>query len=425
MYKIGCSILCIVALLQLQGCGANFNSIYREDRLAGNVDVKIADAKQRMIFGLQNGRGIFICPEASPDALSAGGTSLDVSGSQIGKLLSGFGLGASSAESTGSIGVRTQTITLLRELLTNTCLQRMGGPVDERYAESLRSIQVSALGMLAIEQLTGAVRAPPIIVNVGAERIAGKKDGAEGAPSELHIKLDATGKVEADGTQPRQSAELNQAVIEILKIVLAEGFNGKPCRDAKQKLVDANADPIKAAQAVRLSCPDLPSDEMLRLFGELSQDRAQAAANVLAPKDSSGLLGAALKRRVETLTPSEDKPLGGYRIKLFGCNATAPSSLQEMANKLKSLTTGTVAIEQLSDRAFTRRSGGLEAKKPLAAVFYDAAEEDVEEGFAQRLIRELQPVVDKSTNPKIRIALQPNKTDQPDTPFYLSAWLCF
>src|SRR4051812_39336779 len=104
----------LLALL-VTGCGnALWNTAYRSEESSGVKSIAV-DAKQRFVFvrNDQEGRRVLVCPEPSPDALSAGGVtfSVDASKMTVAQLRAALG----TAEQAGSIGLRTQSIQLLRD----------------------------------------------------------------------------------------------------------------------------------------------------------------------------------------------------------------------------------------------------------------------------------------------------------------------
>lgn len=157
--------LLIVSIVLLAGC-ANLQTIDRTTSFSSSTEKKGTlraihlDAQQRLILTNQINR---ICAEPSPDALAAYASSL------------GFGLSAptqgsaslaqSLQNSSGSIGLRTQSITLMRDTLYRMCEAWMNeaiGPVQ--VATFLgRSLDLTAV-ILAVEQLTGAVAAKQIVL---------------------------------------------------------------------------------------------------------------------------------------------------------------------------------------------------------------------------------------------------------------------
>lgn len=424
----------IALVATLQGCGAHFNSIYRRDEI-GDMSVRSVDAKQRLVFTKSIEGGIIVCSEPSPDALSAGGTAVDASADTLGKI-TGLSFGAASSESAGSIGLRTQTISLLRDQMTQLCLRRMAGSLDDRqYSEELRQLKVSALGMLAIEQLTGAVKAPPVVVNVNAQRTASEAEaaGTKGAAVPVNLTLTASGSVAggAEGAPSAANSDTNKAVIEVLKLVLYEGFNSLECREAKAEINNPVSDEarLRAAQNVALACGEarltpaqtfagLTSATDVKLVANrLSEDSGNTPAAVSGIKASASRAISRLGGTPENLT----KPLQGYDITVFVCSKAGPGFMGNAravtTERVKPLTSGRVRVEQIEDAAFQKRSGLQLGQRPVAVVFYDDA---AELAYAGELLKGL----DAKTRFNLDVELRQNQVDQVGTAFYLSAWLC-
>ncbi|RYE73262.1 MAG: hypothetical protein EOO81_01040 [Oxalobacteraceae bacterium] len=110
---------------------------------------------------------MIVCPEPSPDALSAGSISLSVDASKAS--VADLRAALASAEQAGNIGLRTQSIQLLRDQLAYLCLMRLSDPQaaahESEYVLLFKRYQSAVLGVLAIEQLTGAVKAQPLTVS--------------------------------------------------------------------------------------------------------------------------------------------------------------------------------------------------------------------------------------------------------------------
>ncbi len=107
-----------------------------------------------------------ICAEPSPDGLSA----VSASGAARNSTSAASqALQAAIAESAGSIGLRTQSIQLMRDSMYRLCEGYLSGGLGPASFETLhRRFQNSMVAILAIEQLTGAVRPPSIQLSGGA-----------------------------------------------------------------------------------------------------------------------------------------------------------------------------------------------------------------------------------------------------------------
>ena len=170
---------CILSLV-LTGC-ANLGTVSRTTRLPGqNLGTGKAihlDAEQRLVFVNDLGR---VCAEPSPDALTAFAAALG-GGVSIPSQGAGSVSGAIT-EAAGSIGLRTQSISLLRDALYRVCEAYYNGQVSRPQVMLLlsRSQDLTA-AIVAIEQLTGAVVANQVGLggnsgaNASATLLANKK----------------------------------------------------------------------------------------------------------------------------------------------------------------------------------------------------------------------------------------------------------
>ena len=143
----------------LAGC-ANFKTIDRRTLLSHGDAVAIhLDAQQRLVLATANG----YCAEPSPDAFSAYVASLGLGASSSDQDATSLALGLQS--SSGSIGLRTQSITLMRDALYRMCEAANNGHLNNlEVAAFLRRSQDLTAVVLAIEQLTGAVTASQVIL---------------------------------------------------------------------------------------------------------------------------------------------------------------------------------------------------------------------------------------------------------------------
>jgi hypothetical protein len=177
-------IAILVILWTTYGCGANFNSIYR--KFETEDDSVLIDAKQRVIAvsqsktDLKDASGKItatetatrLCAEPSPDALSALSAAASASGSykEISAQLAG-----SISEVASNIGIRTQTIQLLRDGMYRLCEAYMNGAIDmKEYRAQQRRYQIMMSGLLAIESLTGVVTPKQVVLRGESSATTGK-----------------------------------------------------------------------------------------------------------------------------------------------------------------------------------------------------------------------------------------------------------
>ena len=226
MLRSGISIF--VLSYMLVGC-ANLSTIGRVTHLQGDDQSKgVAihlDAKQRLAFAKQFGA---ICAEPSPDALSAIASSLGASATipQTGTA----NLAAALTESAGSIGLRTQSIQLMRDSLYRVCEAYYGKALNSAQLMQLHQrYQDTMLGILAVEQLTGATVARQAVLGGSANA------DAAGQLSQLATLLDQARARETEASEALQRAEQNRddvsSQLETKRQELASARNTTPPTD--------------------------------------------------------------------------------------------------------------------------------------------------------------------------------------------------
>ena len=147
----------------LMGC-ANLKTISRrtplpEEETEGKAVAIHLDAQQRLVLVTAGG----YCAEPSPDALSAYAASIGLGTSASGQDAESLALALHN--SSGSIGLRTQSITLMRDALYRMCEAANNHHLNAlEVAAFLRRSQDLTAVVLAIEQLTGAVAANQVIL---------------------------------------------------------------------------------------------------------------------------------------------------------------------------------------------------------------------------------------------------------------------
>ncbi|WP_428381279.1 hypothetical protein [Nevskia ramosa] len=164
----------------LQGCSSltHYNSVRTVEAADGKKsEILLMDAKQRVVFPtthqIRDSEGKVIdtirafCAEPSPDALSAlaaqFGASVSIETKADVSANGGF------AESAANIGLRTASIQTLRDSMYRQCEAFANGGMSRLSLETLqRRFQSTMVALLAIEQLTGAVRAPAVVLTSAA-----------------------------------------------------------------------------------------------------------------------------------------------------------------------------------------------------------------------------------------------------------------
>lgn len=180
MHNLKFAILVLPWLLS--GC-ANWSSVHHTFKAGNEYPESISiDAKQRVVIATTKQTSTYnasgnkekeaiiyrACAEPSPDAISALASSLAGNGELTSeKLQAALKLqGAISQTETSSfVGIRTQTIQLLRDGMYRLCEAYMSDALDQRsYNRLQRRYQNLMMGLLSIEQLSGAIVAPQIAI---------------------------------------------------------------------------------------------------------------------------------------------------------------------------------------------------------------------------------------------------------------------
>tara|TARA_R110002073_G_scaffold42445_2_gene118853 strand:- start:1194 stop:2792 length:1599 start_codon:yes stop_codon:yes gene_type:complete len=257
-----------VLLAQLSGC-ASLTHYNNKETLKKDQAVFI-DAKQRAIYSVKRDIGSKkfegYCAEPSPDTMSVLAASLgvDLSITDKGKL----GLSNTIAEGVSNIGIRTAAIQALRDFMYRNCEAYAVGGISEYGLETLqRRFQTTMVGILAIEQLTGAFRVPPVTIT---------SNSSAGSPDAI---LELTNK-----------SAVAQAALETVKTAETS---------AKKKAEDAAAETGKAADALQKH-----NDDIKAIDAKPVASQSQAEKNKLAAKDTeSKKLSDALEQKKQAETP--------------------------------------------------------------------------------------------------------------------------
>lgn len=239
MYKNSLKTITAITIITiLNGC-ASFTHYNKERELSDNSAVFI-DAKQRGVYKAKrtetNGAATVtwegVCAEPAPDAISSLAATLGVDLSLTDK--GNLGVSQSLAEGVSSIGIRTAAIEALRDIMYRNCEAYALGGVSNIGLETLqRRFQSTMIAILAIEQLTGAVRAPATIL---------VSESSAGSPDAI---VDLTNKTEA------ARISLNSAKESESKSKSSFEKATKEREETEKKIADgkAEADKIRALPA--------------------------------------------------------------------------------------------------------------------------------------------------------------------------------
>lgn len=374
-----------VIVLFLAGC-ANLQTVGRSSTLPNNGVAVHLDAIQRVVLtrpssgsdlsGAAQGNPdsryptLLACAEPSPDAIQA--------------YASSFGLGVATpsqqsvsiaqalAASAGSIGLRTQSITLMRDALYRICELYFNGAISRNAAvQLLERSQDLSLGILAIEQLTGAVQAQQVMLNTTSTASAAalindtqkeldKAKAAETskktAQDEAQAAADAQKKIvedkTADANVAKDKAKKTQMQIDALV----------PKRDAaKSKLDDASSASIVANNEVAAMEDDLQSQKD-------TAKRARKAANDAATH--------AAKMQSDLELAQKADPVDEAKIKA----ATEKKAVADTARDTKEK--AAIGAEKAAEKAAAEAVAPL-AKKRDEAKKLDVAASDAEQSLAK------------------------------------------
>ncbi len=128
---------------------------------------------------------LVVCFEPSPDALVAVASSFGGALGVPDEVTAEFS--SAISEQASNIGMRTHTVTLLREGLYRACEAYATGVIGQwEYKQILDGYGALVVTMMAIEQVSGLQQTPKIIIAPGkaeAEVETDTRDGADGQPT--------------------------------------------------------------------------------------------------------------------------------------------------------------------------------------------------------------------------------------------------
>lgn len=225
-----------------------------------DTEILALDAKQRVVVVTHRNtydahehmhRDRVFCAEPSPDALSA------ISSTLSGNLQNNSGVVASLAsginESAGSIGLRTQSIQLLRDGMYRTCEAYASGAISQdNYDRQQRRYQNLMLSLLAIEQLTGAVTARQIGLGGGSSSSGvNVNNPASGVPQTVvvsassvsaTVNFDPANRTTASGVSDTSVRYVAEAARTIVSTTLIASFAQEECAKLDEYFMPQHAD---------------------------------------------------------------------------------------------------------------------------------------------------------------------------------------
>lgn len=192
------------------------------------------DAKQRVILAKPG----FACAEPSPDALSAFASSMGLGIALPNQASASFA--QALQESSASIGLRTQAITLMRDALYRICEASYNDRLNQPQIMSLLArTQDLTLAVLAVEQLTGAVSAQQVALGGSANAAASAALSTNqqllqaAKETETSAKAKQTAAEEKEATKRTEVSTRAARIEEIQKLLNPPA--GQPAQSAEKQ----------------------------------------------------------------------------------------------------------------------------------------------------------------------------------------------
>ncbi|MFK3790852.1 hypothetical protein ACI2KO_11420 [Pseudomonas piscis] len=223
--------LCLALLSGCTTARLSTRTLQAEDRVITGIE-----RKELVNNVLQDVR--IICPEPSPDALKTFAASGTASKEDI------AALSAAYQQSGASIGLRTQSIQLLRDQLFAVCQAYANGAITaDMYQMYMTRNQRNTVAILAIEQLTGVAKGPAVALTS-----ASSTANSQYLLDQSKIIKDAQDKL-AKMTAGSEEAKTMQGNIDVMQAQL---------KQAQQAMVQtSSAATLSAAPATTLPAADV------------------------------------------------------------------------------------------------------------------------------------------------------------------------
>lgn len=348
--------LMLITPLMLQGC-AWWNTAHYTDDIDSPAILSV-DAKQRTILATTDpndrsasgDKRIVYCAEPSPDALSSFTSNLDVEANK--KDLVSAVIKGSFGESAASLGIRTESIQLMRDAMFRSCEAYIAGALSAAdYAALQHTYQKSMVTLLAIEQMTSAVRPGQVILNAGGSVSATQDPGkmAETLASLSKELSDAKLKEEA------KREELKTAKSKLLD-ALGKGvmLNGKKVETSDQATQYCD----QSSQAENTKCADYLTINAAYKSLKDSFTAAEITLNTVLKSISNGT----------TVSSNANGSVVNYNVPP---NSAAPAVSIEIAKEIGSL----VSMVYLDDMLSSCKRKKAEAAS--AVSFYNSGKTEL------------------------------------------------
>lgn len=302
MIRILNTLIPLAIVLITSGC-ANLTTYNKEIDLRGK-SVSM-DVKQRVVFS-QNRESfdhanppnkitnVVTCAEPSPDALTVLGASgaLSFSDSISGKAANA---GAAFAESGAFVGLRTQSIQLLRDAMYRLCESYAAGAVTaDDYAGMQRRYQSTMMGLIAIEQLTGPVKAAQVALTSSAASSAGAGgDDAAVKSAQARVDTKRAELVDAQGVDDTAKSDLDKAQASLKTNQQAQA-DARKAKEPVSALEEAQVSLKADLDSKKLAKADAERKVKLaeKTVREAEFDLAKAKSSVTSSAGGSGQISA-------------------------------------------------------------------------------------------------------------------------------------
>lgn len=273
------------------------------------------DVKQRVIYSQKHGASITVCAEPSPDALTvisaSGGLSLP------GPSGNSNNASGSLSEAGASIGLRTQSIQLLRDAMYRLCEGYAGGAITEaEFAAMQRRYQSTMMGLIAIEQLTGPVIASQATLVASATGQAGASAG-DAAVDQAQTKVQQASDAVLNARTSRDTAEqklsdTRSEINDTQSKIKTEQAKDQPDAAVLTSLNDGlkMLNSTSKTQTLDLADKQRRLDEAEKTKAGAEADLAQARSRVASSSNASANLSsvaAAIQHSNEALASTVEK----------------------------------------------------------------------------------------------------------------------
>jgi hypothetical protein len=349
MSKSGLSFITVSAAALIAGCTVPIFKTVNIDQGHGYS----IDAKQRFILitnkGGPNKDQRIVCAEPSPDALTAQAAAIAAQG---GTPTVGVGFGGGSSEAAASIGLRTQTIQLLRDGYYRLCEAHLNGVLSkEQYNLAFVSIDELMITLLAIDAIAGAPSAPAVAIspavpsasasqNLGLSEAVTGDEGDMASDSTTATSAGSTSVTGAAGAQTIGTVPASRSITSDEAKVLLRVVEDSAKPDAIDFCLSLLADPNSDWYKPDYKNTDSDAVEHMKDFclglltAKMNEERLK---DRIATHDNDAVTVAKLEQDVHALKQAKkeaDDEVKKLEIKLNAALAAGGPALVELSRSL-------------------------------------------------------------------------------------------